>query len=148
MRHWLVVGQVALSCALLLWAGLFARSLSNAHQVDLGFDPAGVVLAHLHFDDEVTPSGAIVPQLAELQTRISGLPGVQTQGLGKIVPLVVQGPRRNAACARKPTHWTSVAEWCSSIASAPSGFRRCGFRCGQDGISVAGTASGRRVSWS
>ena len=91
LRHWLVVGQVALSCALLLWAGLFARSLLNAHQVDLGFEPAGVVLAHLQFDDETTRSGAIVPLLAELQTRTSGLPGVQAQGLGKIVPLGFRG---------------------------------------------------------
>jgi predicted permease len=91
LHYWLVVGQVALSCALLLWAGLFARSLLNAHQVDLGFEPAGVVLAHLQFDDETTRSGAIVPLLAELQTRTSGLPGVQAQGLGKIVPLAFRG---------------------------------------------------------
>ena len=92
MRHWLVVGQVALSCALLLWAGLFARSLSNAHQVDLGFDPAGVVLAHLQFDDEVTRSGAIVPPAggtADIASARS--PAFRAQGLAKIVPLAFRG---------------------------------------------------------
>ena len=49
----------ALSCALLLWAGLFARSLSNAHQdrprIRSGWRSCS---AHLQFDDEVTRSGA------------------------------------------------------------------------------------------
>ena len=34
LRAWLIVGQVGLSFALILWGGLFARSLSNAQQVD------------------------------------------------------------------------------------------------------------------
>ena len=42
MRSWLVVGQVGLSCALLLWSGLFVRSLSNAQGIDPGFEPAGI----------------------------------------------------------------------------------------------------------
>jgi predicted permease len=91
MRHVLVVGQVGLSCALLVWGGLFARSLSNAHRVDLGFDPTGVLLAHLQFDEDATRSGAILPLLTELQTRTRGIPGVRSQGLGTIVPLSFMG---------------------------------------------------------
>ncbi len=148
MRHWLVVGQVALSCALLVWAGLFARSLSNAHQVDLGFDPAGVCWRTCNSTTTSTRSGAIVPQLAELQTPHQRAPRRSGSGAGEDRSACVQGPRRNAdAHGNRPTA-TSVAERCSSIASAPSGFRRCGFRCGQDAISVARTASGRRASWS
>ena len=91
MRHWLVVGQVALSCALLLWAGLFARSLSNAHQVDLGFDPAGIVLAHLQFDDEVTRSGADRAAVGGTADTHQRAPRRSDSGTGKIVPLAFRG---------------------------------------------------------
>ena len=91
MRSWLVVGQVGLSCALLLWGGLFVRSLSNAQDIDVGFEPAGVVLGHLQFDEETTKAGALEPVLAELQAQIQAIPGVQSQGLAKIVPLALMG---------------------------------------------------------
>ena len=91
MRSWLVVGQVGLSCALLLWSGLFVRSLSNAHRIDPGFEAASVVLAHLQLDEDATKSGAIAPLLAELQSRIHVIPGVQSQGMAKIVPLALMG---------------------------------------------------------
>jgi predicted permease len=39
LRTALVTGQIALSMALLVTAGLFIRSLYNIHQVDLGLDP-------------------------------------------------------------------------------------------------------------
>ena len=91
MRSWLVVGQVGLSCALLLWGGLFVRSLSNAHRIDLGFEPAHVLLAHLQLDEEATTAGTLAPLLTELQSRIQGMPGVQFQGMAKIVPLALMG---------------------------------------------------------
>jgi predicted permease len=91
MRSWLVVGQVGLSCALLLWSGLFIRSLSNAQGIDPGFNPAGIVLGHLQLDEDATTSDAIAPLLADLQSRIQAMPGVQSQGMAKIVPLALMG---------------------------------------------------------
>jgi putative ABC transport system permease protein len=91
MRSWLVVGQVGLSCALLLWSGLFVRSLSNARLIDPGFEPAGIVLAHIQLDGDATKSDAIAPLLAEFQSRIHAIPGVQSQGMAKIVPLALMG---------------------------------------------------------
>ena len=44
-RSALVVAQVALSLALLVSGGLFVRSLDRARDVDLGFEPDGVLLA-------------------------------------------------------------------------------------------------------
>jgi hypothetical protein len=41
-RHWLLVPQVAGSVMLLVLAGLFARSVANASNVDRGFDVDGV----------------------------------------------------------------------------------------------------------
>jgi predicted permease len=91
MRSWLVVGQVGLSCALLLWSGLFIRSLSNAQDIDPGFKPAGIVLGHLQLDEDATKLDAIAPLLADLQSRIQAMPGVQSQGMAKIVPLALMG---------------------------------------------------------
>src|SRR5688572_11571770 len=39
LRRMLVVGQVAACSALLVWSGLFSRSLGNITDVDPGFDP-------------------------------------------------------------------------------------------------------------
>ncbi len=46
-RNVLVVAQIAGSVALLVVAGLFARSLREAQRVDLGFDPAQVLTMRL-----------------------------------------------------------------------------------------------------
>ena len=91
LRHWLVVGQVGLSCALLLWGGLFLRSLSNAQNVDIGMDPNGVLIARLEFEEESARSGSIAPFLRGLHERIDVMPGVETQGLAKVVPLTFSG---------------------------------------------------------
>jgi predicted permease len=91
MRHVLVVGQVGLSCLLLLWGGLFLRSLSNAHSVDPGFDPTGVLLGAIQLDDDATRSGGMAPLLSELQSRIAAIPGVETQGIATVVPLALTG---------------------------------------------------------
>ena len=45
LRQWLVAGQVAFSCLLLMWGGLFLRSLANANRVDPGFEPSGALVA-------------------------------------------------------------------------------------------------------
>ncbi len=45
MRNALVVVQVALSLTLLVSGGLFVRSLDRARQIDLGFEPEGMLLA-------------------------------------------------------------------------------------------------------
>ena len=86
-------------------------------------------------------SGAIVPQLAELQTRISGLHGVQAQGLGEDRSACVQGPRRNAdAHGNRPTGpaWPNGARQSrqprvvSDVADSAAG--RTGFRRGADSV--------------
>jgi predicted permease len=113
LRHWLVVGQVGLSCALLLWGGLFLRSLSNAQSVDIGMDPNGVLLARLEFEEESARSGAIAPFLRGLHERIEGMPGVETQGLAKVVPLAFSGReqmrmRTESDSPDQPGRWVLV----------------------------------------
>jgi predicted permease len=90
LRYWLVVGQVGLSCALLLWGGLFARSLNAASQIDPGFDPAGIVIGRLTFGSRLEPS-ARTALLDELRVRIAAVPGVSSLGVATIVPLSFTG---------------------------------------------------------
>ena len=50
-RRGLVVSQIAACSALLVWSGLFSRSLGQISDADPGFDPTAVLLAHIQFDD-------------------------------------------------------------------------------------------------
>jgi putative ABC transport system permease protein len=86
-RQALVVGQVMLSCLLLLWSGLFLRSLLNVHRIEPGFDPSGVVLASIVADDEPQASSLA----NELLPRVRALPGVQSAALASVVPLSFTG---------------------------------------------------------
>ena len=86
----LVVAQVGLSLVLLVYAGLAARSLANAHRVDPGFAPSGVVVATFAprlqgfsraETDEVT---------ARLVEKVRSLPGIESAGLASHLPLTVE----------------------------------------------------------
>ncbi len=73
----LVVGQVALSLIVLAGAGLVVRSLGNLKAIDPGFDTRNV----LQFAVNPTLTGyyksdQVAPLYRELQSRLSGLPGV------------------------------------------------------------------------
>jgi len=124
MRSWLVVGQVGLSCALLLWGGLFVRSLAQSHRIDLGFDPADVLLGTFQFNENATKSGAILPLLDNLRERTRGLPGVANQALAKIVPLAFMGReemrmRTGTDPTDQPGRWVLVnrvgPEWFQTV---------------------------------
>jgi len=86
-RQVLVAGQVTLSCLLLLWSGLFVRSLLNVQRIDPGFDPTGVVVANIVVDDD-RQAIAVAP---ELLARIRAVPGVQSAALSTVVPLSLTG---------------------------------------------------------
>jgi putative ABC transport system permease protein len=89
LRRALLIGQVAITTMLLLWSGLFLRSLSHAAGVDPGFDPRGVLVAEIQSPgDEGSPErGAQL--LATLQKEASGLPGVTSIGGVFAVPLAL-----------------------------------------------------------
>jgi predicted permease len=89
MRRALVVGQVAASAALLIWSGLFLRSLGRINDVNPGFDPTGVLLAGIELERNAGEPAERI--LVELQQRIADLPAVESAGLAKIVPLAMAG---------------------------------------------------------
>lgn len=86
-RNPLVAGQVALSLALLIAAGLFIRMAHSAIAVDFGFNAENTVLAEV--DGRL--GGYDTPQLLDryrqIEQRLASLPGVDSAGLGALVPL-------------------------------------------------------------
>jgi predicted permease len=88
IRGALVVGQVALSLALLIAAGLFSRSLLVALDVDPGFDRYGVASITVAAASSGYEAGEPTRQLLEnIQRDVEALPGVQQVALASRVPL-------------------------------------------------------------
>ena len=89
-RRMLVIAQVAACTTLLLWSGLFLRSLARVGQVNPGFDPNGVLLASVTPSDNQprTPQqmGAL---FRTLQEQVMALPGVEAAGMSWAVPLTL-----------------------------------------------------------
>jgi predicted permease len=79
----LVVAQVAISLLLLFTAGLFVRTLSNLHAVELGFNRQDLLL----FQVDAKKAGHKDPEVAafytDLRTRFSAIPGVRHASLAQ-----------------------------------------------------------------
>jgi putative ABC transport system permease protein len=84
----IVALQLALSLMLLTGAGLLVRSLAALHAVELGFDPAGVLVADLRLPPARHGNpGSIRRFHGELLARLSALPGATGAGLIEQRPL-------------------------------------------------------------
>ncbi|HEX9705465.1 MAG TPA: ADOP family duplicated permease, partial [Gemmatimonadales bacterium] len=77
LRSLLLVGQVSLTLALLVGAGLFARSLRNVRRIDLGFDADRILLATMDLKAAgfgPAEANALYMQMLE---RVQALPAVE-----------------------------------------------------------------------
>jgi macrolide transport system ATP-binding/permease protein len=90
LRRGLVIAQIGASSALLVWSGLFARSLGRINDVDPGFDPRGVLLARMAFDDLAHEPAQTAHALVDIQRRLEQAPGVASVGLATVVPLSLE----------------------------------------------------------
>ncbi len=86
-RSLLLTGQVALSLALLLGAGLLFRTLLEIRSVDLGFRTEGVERFRLSTPESRYDTEGTIRFLAELEARLEALPSVEAAGLAFGVPL-------------------------------------------------------------
>ncbi|MEM7353996.1 MAG: ADOP family duplicated permease [Acidobacteriota bacterium] len=83
----LVTAQIAVSCALLIGAGLLFKSLAQARAMDLGFDADKVMTANLRLSKLEYPSaGARSELLLSLLHRAAGLAGVEGAALARNPP--------------------------------------------------------------
>jgi putative ABC transport system permease protein len=88
LRSALVVGEVAISVALLIGAGLLVRSLWRLQQVNPGFRHESVVTARIHLpSSRYQGSKAAWGFYQQLLERARALPGVQSAATSSGVPL-------------------------------------------------------------
>ncbi len=88
LRGALVAGQLALSVALLVGAGLFVRSLEQAGQADPGFDTGPAAILEVSGAGAgYTESAAFQPVIEDALARIEALPEVQRAALVTRLPL-------------------------------------------------------------
>jgi putative ABC transport system permease protein len=89
LRGALVAAEVGLAFVLLAGAGLLLKSLSKLNEVNLGFDPSGLLIAHTTLaGSRYTDNNAVrVAAARELTTRLENLPGVVAVTFGNSMPL-------------------------------------------------------------
>jgi predicted permease len=85
-RHVLVMAQMTLSLVLLFSAGLFFRGALKAGGLELGFEPAGVLLTEMDFSLANTPRPDAMRRMFAAVERARSLPGVQSAGLTTLIP--------------------------------------------------------------
>jgi putative ABC transport system permease protein len=87
LSRWVVVVEVAFSCALLVGAGLTVRSVMEVRRLDLGFDPRNTLTVRIAlFESEYPEPRARVAFFEELERRLAGKPGVVAVAAGTGLP--------------------------------------------------------------
>jgi predicted permease len=113
IRSALVVVQVALSLTLLVSGGLFVRSLDRARQIDLGFEPEGVLLATTAPNLQGYDFQKRLAFYAAARDRIVALPGVEQASWIQFPPLGIIGEAAEVAPEPRPAD----PDWRSPLAS-------------------------------
>jgi len=91
LREMLVVAEVAMACVLLVFGGLFLRSFQQVLDVELGFEPEGVVAWQLTPSRQFETNREAVAFFSQFTEEVRAIPGVRSAGLIDGVPL--QGNR-------------------------------------------------------
>ena len=87
VRRSLVIAQIALSCVLLVGAGLLSRTVSVLMHEDHGFEPRGALEAKIVLSDRILFDGTErEPFVRTLLERVRAMPGVQHAGVGTNLP--------------------------------------------------------------
>jgi putative ABC transport system permease protein len=84
----MVAGQTALATLLLAMAGLLTRSLLELNSIDPGFDANSRVTLDLTLPADRFPDrNAVIAFYDAVRDRVGGLPGVETVGITRTLPL-------------------------------------------------------------
>lgn len=103
VRNILVIVEVAMSVVLLIGAGLMIRSFAELQRVNPGFQSDHVLTMQLTLP-EARYSGLRVAQFYKLLLgRLHNVPGVETAGITRDVPLSGSDPSLNFIIEHRPT---------------------------------------------
>jgi predicted permease len=86
MRSTLVVTEIALSCVLLIGAGLLLRSFLRVLDIDLGFEPSHAAAISVDYDDGGNPAKRVAIW-QEVARRGLMIPGVEAAGISDNLPM-------------------------------------------------------------
>ena len=83
----LVLAEIALSCALLVAAGLMIKSVVRLRHVDFGFDSPGVFTAEIAMLERAKPdTAARAAFLEQLLPGLEAIPGVEAAAIASTIP--------------------------------------------------------------
>jgi macrolide transport system ATP-binding/permease protein len=89
LGHALIVAQIAISLLLVIGAGLFIRTLSNLHSIDVGFNRENILLVNINGREGGYRDAALARFYTGLLDRFRGIPGVRAATASDL-PLVAQ----------------------------------------------------------
>jgi putative ABC transport system permease protein len=88
LRNLLVIGQVALSFALLIVAGLMVRSFIRLQQVNAGYNPENVLSANIPLNfSKYQRNEDMISFFDRVKAKLEGTPGVLVVGISSGAPL-------------------------------------------------------------
>ncbi len=87
----LTIAEVALSMLLLVGAGLLIRSFTHLLDVNPGFNPRGVLAGQLNLPASRYPEARTRQFYRQLLERLDNLPGVQSAGAARSLPVLGSG---------------------------------------------------------
>ncbi len=87
----LVVFEIALSCGLLVAAGLMIKSVANTRTMDMGFNAANVFTARVGFPAAYTDTAAQRQFFTAIEERVAAIPGVTSASVSQGLPGAQQG---------------------------------------------------------
>ena len=80
----LVISQMAICLLLLVEAGLFVRTLSNLHSLDVGFTRENILLFKVNARQAGHRNPEILPFYSDLEKRLAAIPGVRSCDDGEL----------------------------------------------------------------